>query len=484
MSVDSLEDGTAATGAGHHRFDLLAGGIGEVAVGELRQGPGRRRRQLGDVRALLVFGDLLAVLACLGIVRLVGIDVSAASIAAGSIGVVLAASIAGLPRRQDVMLSKTTLEESSSIMLMSAIGTLAIGATDRGPGAGVVPLIVIAALTFTLLLTARSQIRALGNRMVRPERCVVIGDPDDFEHFHRHFHTACTGRSNLVAMVNLSSVGCQDDGRETVEELIQHFNTDRVIVLASEQVDEAAQISRRSRNAGVTVTVIPRVLETLGPDLVPELIGGSVALSAAPAGLSPAQRLLKRSMDVMGAGLLLASVAPLAIVAGLVIRFTSPGPALFWQTRIGRDGKKFRIAKFRTMIEEAEELKPLLRERNEAEGLFKIAQDPRITPVGRFLRRSALDEIPQLLNVLRGEMSLVGPRPLVCDEDGQLDGWKRDRLRLSPGMTGPWQVLGSARIPLKDMALLDHHYVSNWSLAGDLRILLRTVRFVFGGRGL
>ena len=142
------------------------------------------------------------------------------------------------------------------------------------------------------------------------------------------------------------------------------------------------------------------------------------------------------------------------------------------------------MAKLRTMVQDAERRKAELADRNEADGLFKIADDPRITRVGGWLRRTSLDELPQLVNVLRGEMSLVGPRPLVLEDDQHVEGWYRRRLQLTPGMTGRWQVLGSARIPLHEMVKLDYLYVANWSLWGDVKILLRTIQFMVGRRGL
>ena len=136
------------------------------------------------------------------------------------------------------------------------------------------------------------------------------------------------------------------------------------------------------------------------------------------------------------------------------------------------------------MYDGADGHKESLLHRNEADGFFKIAEDPRVTPIGRWLRRTSLDELPQLLNVLRGEMSLVGPRPLVDEEDARIEGWFRRRLDVTPGMTGAWQVLGSSRIPLHDMVTIDYLYRTNWTLWLDLKILLRTVPHVLRRRGL
>jgi lipopolysaccharide/colanic/teichoic acid biosynthesis glycosyltransferase len=173
----------------------------------------------------------------------------------------------------------------------------------------------------------------------------------------------------------------------------------------------------------------------------------------------------------------------MAIIA-VAVRLDSHGPVLFRQTRVGRDGHRFGIFKFRSMVVDADKQKSRLRHLNEADGLFKIAEDPRVTRVGRILRRTSLDELPQLLNVWRGEMSLVGPRPLVVDEDAKVEGHDRARLHLTPGMTGHWQILGSARVPLHEMVGIDYLYVANWSLWTDVKILLRTVPYVLSRRGM
>jgi lipopolysaccharide/colanic/teichoic acid biosynthesis glycosyltransferase len=173
----------------------------------------------------------------------------------------------------------------------------------------------------------------------------------------------------------------------------------------------------------------------------------------------------------------------LAVIA-VAIRLTSPGPVLFRQQRIGRDGRSFSMLKFRTMVVGADALKAQLRARNQASGLFKVVDDPRVTRLGRLLRRTSLDELPQLLNVLRGEMSLVGPRPLIAEEDGTIAGWHRRRLSVRPGMSGVWQVMGSARVPLSEMVELDNLYVLSWSPWLDFKILLRTAAFVLARKGM
>jgi lipopolysaccharide/colanic/teichoic acid biosynthesis glycosyltransferase len=194
---------------------------------------------------------------------------------------------------------------------------------------------------------------------------------------------------------------------------------------------------------------------------------------------------VKRALDLLGASLGLLALLPALVLIAAAIKLEDRGPVLFRQQRVGRHGGRFQMLKFRTMVPEADALKDALRGRNEARGgLFKIAEDPRVTRVGRLLRRSALDELPQLLNIIKGEMSLVGPRPLVIEEDERIAGRHRRRLELMPGMTGPWQILGPARASLGQMAVIDYLYVADWSLWKDVKILLRTVPHVLGRRGL
>jgi lipopolysaccharide/colanic/teichoic acid biosynthesis glycosyltransferase len=232
------------------------------------------------------------------------------------------------------------------------------------------------------------------------------------------------------------------------------------------------------------VSVYPGTAEIVGSSVEPDEIAGLTVLGVRRFGMTRSSQMVKRGFDLIGSALLMLVAFPLFIVFCVAIKLDSQGPLFFTQTRVGRDGKRFKIFKFRTMEDGADARKADLWELNEADGLFKIAHDPRVTRVGGFLRHTSLDELPQLLNVLKGEMSLVGPRPLVIDDDDRVGGWYRHRLDLTPGMTGHWQILGSSRIPLHEMVEIDYLYVTNWSVWTDLKILIRTVPHVLARNGL
>jgi lipopolysaccharide/colanic/teichoic acid biosynthesis glycosyltransferase len=239
-----------------------------------------------------------------------------------------------------------------------------------------------------------------------------------------------------------------------------------------------AELIRVAKAVGVRVSVLPRMFEVVGAAVEFDDVDGLTMLGVRRFGLVRSSRLLKRGFDIVVGSVALLLVAPLMAAIAVAIRRESQGPAFFRQPRVGRDGQHFHIFKYRSMVTGAEAQKDRLRALNEAGvGLFKITHDPRVTRVGAFLRRTSLDELPQLLNVLRGEMSLVGPRPLVIDEDAMVVGLDRSRLHLTPGMTGPWQVL-PRRVPMQEMVAIDYLYVSNWSLWLDLKLLLRTARHV------
>jgi lipopolysaccharide/colanic/teichoic acid biosynthesis glycosyltransferase len=172
------------------------------------------------------------------------------------------------------------------------------------------------------------------------------------------------------------------------------------------------------------------------------------------------------------------------LLAMIAVKLDSPGPVLFTQERIGRRGRPFRVLKLRTMCADAESRVGELTGLSRDPDWLLLDHDPRVTRIGRLLRHTSIDELPQLFNVLRGEMSMVGPRPLVPSEASRLDGWRLSRIDLTPGLTGLWQVLGRTRIPFEEMIKLDYLYVTNWSLWTDVRLMLRTLPVVLGRRGV
>jgi exopolysaccharide biosynthesis polyprenyl glycosylphosphotransferase len=226
-------------------------------------------------------------------------------------------------------------------------------------------------------------------------------------------------------------------------------------------------------------------MEVAGPRMHMRPFIGLPLLHVEEPEFTGSKRLVKEVVDRLGAGLVLLAAAPVLLAIALAVRLDSPGPVLFRQIRIGRDGREFSMLKFRTMVVDAEQQRAALLGLNEsADGLlFKIADDPRVTRAGRLLRRLSLDELPQLLNVLGGQMSLVGPRPPLPDEVALYDDSVRRRLLVKPGLTGLWQVSGRSDLTWEESVRLDLRYVENWSLLLDLMILWKTGSAVIRARG-
>jgi lipopolysaccharide/colanic/teichoic acid biosynthesis glycosyltransferase len=250
---------------------------------------------------------------------------------------------------------------------------------------------------------------------------------------------------------------------------------------STDRIRTASVHSGRNGHLNGTVNSVAGAVALHRPATLPERAAQRRDVDRTRGGFAMAT---KRVVDLVGAVLLIAVLSPLLLLIALLIKLDSPGPILFWQRRIGRDGHPFSMLKFRTMVDGADEQKPALRHLNQAaDGLFKINGDPRITRVGRWLRGTCLDELPQVLHVLTGRMSLVGPRPLVPEEDAQIQGEHRRRLSIRPGMTGVWQVGGASMIPIREMVKLDSDYIENWSLWLDCKLLLQTASYVVLRRG-
>ena len=245
-----------------------------------------------------------------------------------------------------------------------------------------------------------------------------------------------------------------------------------------------SRLLRLCERSGVKAQIVPDFFQMTKNQMQVEGLNGIPLITARAVSIAGWNLFVKRALDIALATVMLIAGLPLAALIALAVRFSSPGPVLYAQTRIGRNGQPFKIYKFRSMIAGADAQIDDMAELNEASGpLFKMRADPRRTSIGRILRHFSLDELPNLINVLRGEMSLVGPRPNVPEEVAQYKDWHRKRLSVSPGMTGLWQVSGRSDLTFDEMVLLDIYYVENWSLTLDLGILLRTIPKVLGGEG-
>jgi len=260
-----------------------------------------------------------------------------------------------------------------------------------------------------------------------------------------------------------------------------------IIAFSSDTHEETLQLMRTLKEFDLRVDIVPRLFELVPPRADIHMLEGVPLIGLPRPGLSSSSMLLKRALDIAVTVPALLLLAPALLVIAILIKLDSPGPVLFRQLRMGKGEKRFLIFKFRTMVQDAEERKSDVAHLNKHARnggdprMFKIPGDPRITRVGSFLRRYSIDELPQLLNVLRGEMSLVGPRPLILGEDRHVGDWGRERRDLKPGITGLWQVLGRDSIPFDEMVRLDYLYVTTWSLWGDLWLILRT--FPILGKG-
>ena len=404
--------------------------------------------------------------------------------------VVVAGKLQGIYDRDELLVNKTTIDQAPQLLGLATLYSLLVfllqDAFVAGP-LGPIHVLVLWTTLFALLVLARRLSRGFARSITPAERCLFVGSESSYERLRVKL-ASVAGRGELVGRMSLGDAASDDVvlvASATMHRLIEDLGVHRVIIEPTDALPQATlDFVREAKATGARVSLLPRILEVVGSAMELDDLNGLTLLGLRRFGLSRSSLLLKRSFDAVvgGAGLVL--IAPLLGLVALLIRIDSPGPVIYRQTRVGRHGRPFTIWKFRTMVDGADALKPALQALNEANGLFKIAEDPRVTRVGRLLRRFSLDELPQLVNVLRGEMSLVGPRPLITDEDARITGLDRRRLQLTPGMTGHWQILGSARVPLAEMIKLDYLYVSDWSLWSDLKILIRTLPYVLGRRGM
>jgi exopolysaccharide biosynthesis polyprenyl glycosylphosphotransferase len=453
--------------------------IDTATSGALQRRESLHRRMLGGADVCAAALAIFLVLTWYGARHAVICAIAGVSI------VVLLFKAAALYDRDDVRLVHSTLDEVP--LLFQLTGLLALGVAIFQSGllansfrAGQIGALWLA--SFAAVCVGRVVARAVAGRVAPLERCLVIGEPDRVERIGQKLASsqaqAAVVGSLPIAVEDVAAVdwvALPGLFRRVVEDL----NVHRIIVApAITDTVGVVNLIRAAKAVGVRVSVLPRMFEVVGSAVEFDDIDGMTMLGVRRFGLSRSSRLLKRAFDLVIAAMTVVLIGPMISAIALAIRLESGGPVFFRQVRVGRDGKHFEILKFRSMVADADARKDGLRALNEAgDGLFKLTNDPRVTRVGRFLRQSSLDELPQFFNVLCGEMSLVGPRPLVVDEDAQVVGLDRSRLHLTPGMTGPWQIMGS-RVPMQEMVGIDYLYVANWSLWLDVKILVRTARHV------
>ncbi len=323
-------------------------------------------------------------------------------------------------------------------------------------------------------------------------RLLVVGSGRLGKMIMQHIAASPNLGFHIVGFLNDTSEPPSDFGRfkmlGTLEDLgmvIRSMQIDEVIIaLPSTMHHQSIKSVRLCEKLGASFKLVPDLYEVSLSRIDMEAVEGIPLISIKQVSLNTLQRIITGFVDISVSLLLLVLGSPLWLCIALAIRLNSPGEIVYKQTRIGLDGRPFKVYKFRSMYKNADQFLASLWVKNEAQGpLFKLRDDPRITPVGKFLRRTSLDEFPQIINVLRGEMSLVGPRPPLPGEVAQYEEWQKGRLAIKPGMTGLWQVRGRSNLSFDEGVLMDLYYIENWSLRLYFLVLFRTIPAVLTNRG-
>jgi exopolysaccharide biosynthesis polyprenyl glycosylphosphotransferase len=405
---------------------------------------------------------------------------------------ILLAKMHGLYDQDDERTDHSTVDDITGVFNVITIGTwlfFLISQALDSVNPALERLVVFWLLAIALVPLSRSIARALCRRSAAyVQNTVVVGTGPVARHVARKILSHPESGLNLVGFIDRSPASTNGVlGRLPIlgpptqlRELVRDHGIERVVVSFTDDGPEnTLTLVRGLRDLEVQIDIVPRLYEAVGANSTVHMIGGMPLVGLPQVGLSPSSRFLKRAFDLAGATFGLILLAPLFLAIAIAIKLDSRGPVFFRQLRRGERERTFRIYKFRTMVVDAELRKAELAHLNmhveDDPRMFKIPNDPRLTRVGSFLRRTSLDELPQLINVLKGEMSLVGPRPLILEEDDHVLDWARKRLELRPGITGLWQVLGRSDIPFGEMTQLDYLYVTNWSLKEDIRLILLTL---------
>jgi exopolysaccharide biosynthesis polyprenyl glycosylphosphotransferase len=412
---------------------------------------------------------------------------------------VVAAKIYGLYDRDEERTDHSTVDDVVGVFHLVTVGTFVMFAvTELSPSVTIDfhRLLWFWAVAVWAIPLARVTVRSAARRHVSyQQNTVIVGAGDVGQLVAKKLLQHPEYGINLLGFVDRQPKARRADLEqlkllgppERLPAIIRLLDVERIVIAFSgDSHEETVDLIRELKDLDVQIDIVPRFFDVVAPGMQVHSVEGLPLLGMPSLRLARSSRLLKRTMDFTLAAASLLCLAPLMALVALAIKLDSRGPVFFRQVRMGFGGRTFRIWKFRTMSVDAEERKAEVIHLNKHlagdSRMFKIPDDPRITRVGGFLRRTSLDELPQLFNVLVGQMSLVGPRPLILDEDQHVQDWARKRLDLKPGMTGLWQVLGRSEIPFEEMVKLDYMYVTGWSVKTDLQLIARTIPVAFGRR--
>jgi exopolysaccharide biosynthesis polyprenyl glycosylphosphotransferase len=488
------------------------------AVSHRRRSDLRAERRGYVLRRLLVVTDILALVIGLavatGVNGLAGRPPSTAVesvlfIAFIPVFVVLA-TLARLYHRTDRQIDYSLADDLGAIFLVVTVWSWFLLISDAIASEGIVPLLgplTLWATTLLVLPLVRTIVRHYASgRDWYQQSAMLVGSAADLDRLRERVNRHPDWGLRIAAEYPVGSALDLDARIEREVEVVharpkighaklptsdglltvaEDLGVDRVIIGSwPGDLSSRTQLVRILIAAGIHVDLVSGEPDLLTSGGVLHHIEGMPMLNLGPSSIAPAGRLFKRALDVAVSGLALLALSPLMGYLALRIKLDSKGPVLFRQRRGGRWGEVFEVVKFRTMVDGADALRDELRSTsmNGESGLFKIKEDPRITKFGAWMRRRSLDELPQLWNVLKGDMTLVGPRPLPLDEIAQLNGHRAVRESVRPGITGHWQTLGRSDIPFEDMVKLDYAYVVNWTATEDIRILLKTAEVLLQSR--
>ncbi|HJZ36354.1 MAG TPA: sugar transferase [Solirubrobacterales bacterium] len=480
------------SGAGERRSTISLTAADRLGL----SGPEGSRRRGALLRRLLALGDWTALIVTLFAVTATTTSTDVADLfwaVLFSPSWIIVVKLHGLYDHDHRRIRHSTLDEVPSLVSATVLGTLVLDALLAvSPVGPLSPKSAIALGVGTLVgsFVLRGVLRWVWNRATPMALGIVVGAPATVDTVARRVVTHPETRLHLVGYLSNST---EEDSAELVRlgtlsdisEVAAVAGIERVVVTEQQMSEPAAErLIEECKELGLALTFLPQHYGLLGPGIELNRLAELPVLDFRFSDPPRSTQAMKRAMDIVVSAFVLAIVSPVLVVAALAILIDSGRPVFFRQRRAGKDGESFTMLKFRTMVADAEErLGELIDLSKLDEPAFKIPDDPRVTRVGRYLRRTSIDELPQLINVLRGQMSLVGPRPEEEAVVALYDERQRGRLAIKPGLTGPMQVYGRSDLTFEERLAMERDYLDNLSLLTDLQILIRTPRAIVRGEG-